>query len=850
MDSWEPSPLPPASTSKRKARGYGSLSPERGSRVRDTYSTVTQIRSDSYVHDVYIPPTADSIPQRRGRERDFSDVYPETENKRRRLEEDTPPRRMPTSVSYDDSPSITTALLPSRFPPSEPELIRAFSGRKRAPLPPQSERFKQSKAPDVFVPPTPAAMMETKRAPPNANTPMRPGSAYTDVPSGPRNQGPPNKAGGRARTRFDAPGPVPLAGGGGGDSYAMDIDPPVISRPPASALRRDDPHPPRPTYLERNNSEMQVDPAPPRGPRAMYGAGSAPAPPATYAGPGPRGSGDSAGMGPGQGMPGGRPARQPPPHMTVQAGWAPEPNRSAGPTPSRFDDVRDYPPGGSSARRNEPLESRMQDTRDPPVPRQGRGAPAGPQVKLSGTNATPIGTRRNVPTGPMADSPVTPQPPADRFRGPPTSEPAGRFSGQQARGYPEEKSPTTRYREPLPPADAPHRRHSMSSRDLPPEPLTVNTQSVSESSRRNSNLSQNDRPRSSRFGPERSATPPQNEARVWMTRQESLELSRTAMSGPSSASSWSATFETEERFVRQVEANPVPPQRDGYTPPGPARQNQRRRNDAEPIRERAAPRDVPPSRSLEGRISRFDDAPPEHDDVRGAGRSYNDDEGYNRERGYDSRESHSQSQSQPQRAPINWDRLQTGHTPPRRTMTPPPPTQAQPRPHPERARFVDPHPLPPPPIPKPDFPLPPPPPIVKSNSKAPARGNRRQGPGGRSPVVGSDMREGNGSAYVDGRDESMGPPHFNHDDHLRPPVKRGGSLLERLSLEEPPNTNSLRDRVDTGKSMERDPGPPGGSASNDEGMGVAVDGDASPVKGGRGRRRTGKPRRGRRNGVA
>ncbi|KAH9887314.1 hypothetical protein C8Q73DRAFT_657164 [Cubamyces lactineus] len=96
------------------------------------------------------------------------------------------------------------------------------------------------------------------------------------------------------------------------------------------------------------------------------------------------------------------------------------------------------------------------------------------------------------------------------------------------------------------------------------------------------------------------------------------------------------------------------------------------------------------------------------------------------------------------------------------------------------------------------------------------------------------------------REQSPPPLQNGH----RPPIGRGSSLLERLTLDDVVSTNeggsSLRDRVDVGHGDE-------GESSHADAMDVDGDGNGDDAhKGGRGpgRRRTGKPRRGRRNGVA
>ncbi|KAJ8468481.1 hypothetical protein ONZ51_g9611 [Trametes cubensis] len=114
------------------------------------------------------------------------------------------------------------------------------------------------------------------------------------------------------------------------------------------------------------------------------------------------------------------------------------------------------------------------------------------------------------------------------------------------------------------------------------------------------------------------------------------------------------------------------------------------------------------------------------------------------------------------------------------------------------------------------------------------------------PDRGLPPRPADATRFGPPREQSPPPMQNGH----RPPIGRGGSLLERLTLDDavPPNEggSSLRDRVDVGHGDE-------GGSSHADVMDVDGDGNGDDAhKGGRGpgRRRTGKPRRGRRNGVA
>ena len=139
--------------------------------------------------------------------------------------------------------------------------------------------------------------------------------------------------------------------------------------------------------------------------------------------------------------------------------------------------------------------------------------------------------------------------------------------------------------------------------------------------------------------------------------------------------------------------------------------------------------------------------------------------------------------------------------------------------HPERAALLDPqHPLPP----RPD------------GSKRTARGRRQQ----KSPHTDNDRLD------------------VDHSSPQRPSPRKGASLLDRLQLDAAPGSstgisNSLRDRVDV--SMKE----PDHFSGSQRGAGVAVNDEGlengdldNRPKGGRGKKRSGKPRRGRRGGMA
>ncbi|OJT08283.1 hypothetical protein TRAPUB_822 [Trametes pubescens] len=99
------------------------------------------------------------------------------------------------------------------------------------------------------------------------------------------------------------------------------------------------------------------------------------------------------------------------------------------------------------------------------------------------------------------------------------------------------------------------------------------------------------------------------------------------------------------------------------------------------------------------------------------------------------------------------------------------------------------------------------------------------------------------------RERSPPPPQNGH----RPPnAKRGGSLLDRLTLDDDPPAHdggSLRDRV----AFPAHGGSEGGASAHAESMEVDLEGDDGGKGGGgrgMGRRRSGKPKRTRRNGAS
>ncbi|RPD72526.1 hypothetical protein L226DRAFT_148922 [Lentinus tigrinus ALCF2SS1-7] len=176
---------------------------------------------------------------------------------------------------------------------------------------------------------------------------------------------------------------------------------------------------------------------------------------------------------------------------------------------------------------------------------------------------------------------------------------------------------------------------------------------------------------------------------------------------------------------------------------------------------------------------------------------------------------------------------------PDRVITPPPHEEERPpavKVHPDRARLLA-------------VPAPPP----QDSAPNGARG-RRPGPDrGYAGARDFDDRVRDPPPHPD---ERMGPPRDRSPQNgFRPNMKRGGSLLERLNIHDSPprdSASSLRERVDVVAHVD-----PVSVARTESVMNVDSEGPSGPAgddgskgNGGRGpgKRRNGKPRRGRRNG--
>lgn len=317
-----------------------------------------------------------------------------------------------------------------------------------------------------------------------------------------------------------------------------------------------------------------------------------------------------------------------------------------------------------------------------------------------------------------------------------------------------------------------------------------------------------------RFGPE----PAEPESRMWLTRDESQEMANRMGHSTSRVPSQSSTRETSSAPLWNPSGYDDSYPHDDR--PSPARSFENvdyyRRSRREPSPDNIYPppeKRRPGHQSLELRLST-------------ATREFSDRAEYRSPRGSKGKEvDNVYMDSDPSRrnSPLppsqdidrRWD-----------SYAPEPP-MAVPV-HPERAALLESqHPLPP----RPD------------TSKRSVR-IRRQQPSPRQARE-SDI------GYLDASLDVNGSPQ-------RPSARRGVSLLDRLQLDTSSGpstdpTNSLRDRVDMSS---KDPDQPvSGSqrtlvvAVNDGEGPEGVDSDIKP-KGGRGKKRSGKPRRGRRGGPA
>ncbi|KAI0784118.1 hypothetical protein C8Q75DRAFT_411705 [Abortiporus biennis] len=276
----------------------------------------------------------------------------------------------------------TSISNPDRYAP-DTEGSRA---RKRAPLPPQSERFRQASKK-----PVPQAPANFSAVPSNTDRTVRPG----EPPSGPRNlsQAPPTRPSGRRGSRFDNSANGQPAVGFPVDS--MEIDRPARNIPSGES-----------NFSDRYAQDPQFSSVP-KGPRAMVKSN----PPQHVSAPGAYGNTRPLPSEPSAAVR--MRNRAPPPHMTFGPGGRPlgtpfgPGNDTVEPAPRRYEGV---PDGPSQLRQNQnpvAIEARVQDVRDP-TKRGGR-------MKLTGTNNVPIGNRRSHSSTPVQEVPPQ-RSPVDRSR--------------------------------------------------------------------------------------------------------------------------------------------------------------------------------------------------------------------------------------------------------------------------------------------------------------------------------------------------------------------------------------------------------------------------------------------------
>ncbi|PIL27858.1 hypothetical protein GSI_11012 [Ganoderma sinense ZZ0214-1] len=348
----------------------------------------------------------DGLPQRRGRDADIAEQGFDT--KRRRLNDDVPPRRGPHEL-----PSTTTSLptkpgFVNSYPPGEQE--RENQHRKRPPLPPQSEHWKTSSQ----GPPTTQGV-----TPPSNDVNTGESLSFEDT---------------LAFLGFNPVNEIPGDGRSFNDHFIrlFERDPnnkffaPPMRPRPRNTMDVDVPPPPRNDHPGRSSiggmysDRMSGVPAPdaaPRAPRAMvprdsavYTSGPSSLSPTSPYGtrPGVPPVVDQAGPPPGHG---GRSRPNPGPPMGNRR-WDPSDlgrqNSFAGPSP--IDRQMDLPPPPPPKRSNDMSMSRNLPERPPPrapdVPQRGMGR-APPPPHMTGTNSIPIGPRTAAYDGPP---PLDPQP--------------------------------------------------------------------------------------------------------------------------------------------------------------------------------------------------------------------------------------------------------------------------------------------------------------------------------------------------------------------------------------------------------------------------------------------------------
>ncbi|KZT18940.1 hypothetical protein NEOLEDRAFT_1183847 [Neolentinus lepideus HHB14362 ss-1] len=379
--AYEPAPSPhrPPLLSRQDSRAEHLAAPS----IEDK-----QPRPRREEYDSYAP--VDSVPQRRGREPELTSPQMDGENetKRRRIDD-----------ASSDRPGSRFSGLPPKPLDEEPP------HRKRAPLPPQSERFREA--------------ANKRPAPPPPQSPSgaypEPGPSYAG--GGPRNQYPPPSAPVRDASHPDfAQGRLPPSGPSAGstrtrpsrfqndavppqflDRDAMEID---IALPRSVSTNRAGPS----TY-DRDPQESL-----PKGPRAMaHRLSTSGYPAANATAPSPTAMYPSRQVAQQEMLPPRLRDRSPPPHFTRSDARGTYPTPVTAEMPSRFDGSASFGPRDvhqqevPDARKVAPVDfpkGRRQSETKPP------SSTLGVRPKLSGTNSVPIANKRMFGAAPVAPPPL------------------------------------------------------------------------------------------------------------------------------------------------------------------------------------------------------------------------------------------------------------------------------------------------------------------------------------------------------------------------------------------------------------------------------------------------------------
>ncbi|OBZ78279.1 hypothetical protein A0H81_02677 [Grifola frondosa] len=808
--------------------------------------------------------SGDTVPQRRGRE--FEEADAEIDAKRRRVDdrmnESAVARRAPTEtiapcLSLPDRP----VSIPFDSPASQVDQSRT---RKRLPLPPQSMRFLEASRNPSALPinagqgssslPLPSQAVASTTQPQRFTNPVN------DMPSGPRRQAPPGRedeidrttrvpptkpASGRIRTRFDNPAPVPIVPQDvpvPTERDAMDVDHPPSSRMSHLQINEGLPRSSHGMYADRPGMVSPAD-AVPRGPRAMtrgsmppqelQSASSRVKPKAPAQGPGGEGWGE---------------------RRDREDSFSKYPRGpAAGPDMPgrRFDG----PPDRQDTRMHPIADSKQQvlntrDIRDLPSrpSRRSNDIPLAP-ARVSGTNSVPIGNKKGYVTdaeGESLRSPIDRYRPMDKsfeepVRGPmlPAHNDMRDDYDRRISGY--APGPVVdRHRPHQVDAEMPERRGAVSS--IGRTDSFVSERSESSATYQPSGLPSRPRKdytagerRKSRFDPEPAPLPPSSEPRIWMTREQSENLARVNQAESNARPHESAWQQLPPPNFGSGSNEPsLPPRWNNDSASGPYDGNTRvgavdvapRRRRAQDSQDRGRDHGAtvdpyprgPPS-GLEGRLTSNHDTHYVEAPSRGEPRPRSPSPRSRRDIYPDPpRHEYRDMREYPpvvRGEPENWDRPAS-----QETFKDPSPSLA--KLHPDRARIIG--------------PVAAPSPSEADASVRTSKPVRIRRPG---PMSAKSSQEGLVPAAAGrdavsertGREEERHPPM---SEPLRPGIKRGGSLLERLDLERsspglpdiPPP--SLRERVEDPKRSNEDIGD------------VMVDGR---------RRRVLKPRRGRRGGA-